>query len=205
MNRKQIAAIIIPPVLIACMYPIFNSLAGALDNDRIAWYLGLIIYWIIWGMVFPLIIIGKKDIKALIRPQRPTIKVLLPMSIILIGALSARLLVPGMEYEKQSVWILILLISTAFGNGFFEEVLWRGVYFILFPNNIFFRMIWSTVWFAVWHYVPGSVLHDELTGLIGLMVGSGCMGLVLSYMTKKTNTIWWSMLAHTIGGIIMVA
>jgi len=126
------------------------------------------------------------------------------MSVILVGALSARLLVPGMEYEKQSVWILLLLLSTSFGNGFFEEVLWRGVYFTLFPNSIFYRMIWPTIWFAIWHYVPGSVLHDNLIGQIGLTAGSGLMGLVLSYMTKQTNTLWWSILAHTIGGIIMV-
>jgi len=204
MNKKQIIVFIIPPVLIAFMYPIFNSLAGALANDRIAWYLGLITYWLVWGMVFPLIIIGKKRIKALIRPQEPTKTVIIPISIIILGALAARLFVSGMEYEKQSVWILLLLLSTSLGNGFFEEILWRGVYFTLYPNNIFYRMIWPTIWFAIWHYVPGSVLHDNLTGLMGLMAGSGLMGLVLSYMTKKTNTLWWSILAHTIGGIIMV-
>ena len=205
MSKKQIITIFIPLILIAIMYPIFHSLAGALDNDRIAWYLGLIIYWLIWGLVSPLIILGKKSINELIHPQKPTIKILIPMSIILLGALAARLLVPGMEYEKQSVWILLLLLSTAFGNGFFEELLWRGVYFKLFPDKIFYRMIWPTIWFAIWHYVPGSVLHENVIGLIGLMAGSGLMWLVLSYMTKKTNTLWWSILAHTIGGIIMVA
>ena len=205
MNKKQIIAIVIPPILIAFMYPIFNSLAGALINDRIAWYLGLIIYWIIWGMVFPLIIIDKKDIKALIRPQRPKAAIIIPISIILLGALSARFLVPGMEYEKQSVWIFILLLSTCFGNGFFEELLWRGVYYKLFPNNIFFRMIWPSVWFGIWHYVPVSISNNELTGLVGMMIGPILMGFVLSYMTKKTNTLWWAILAHTLGGIIMVS
>jgi membrane protease YdiL (CAAX protease family) len=204
-NKKQLIAFIIPPLLIASMYPIFNSLAEALANDRLAWYLGLITYWLVWGLAFPFIIIGKKGIKELIRPQKPTKKVILPMSIILVGALAARLLVPGMEYEKQSVWILLLLLSTAFGNGFFEEVLWRGVYFALFPNKIFYGMIWPTIWFAIWHYIPGSILHDNLIGLIGLMAGSGLMGAVLIYMTKKTNTLWWSIIAHVVGGIIMVS
>ena len=205
MNRKQIIVFIIPPLLIASMYPTFNSLAGVLDNDRLAWYLGLITYWLVWGMAFPLIIIGKQDIKSLIRPQKPTIKVLLPMFIILLGALAARLLVPGIEYEKQNVWIFILLLSTCFGNGFFEELLWRGVYYKLFPNNILFRMIWPSIWFGIWHYVPVSINSNELTGLIGMMIGPFLMGLVLSYMTKKTNTLWWSILAHTVGGMILVS
>jgi hypothetical protein len=103
MDKKQIIAFIIPPILIAIMYPIFNSLVRVLDNDRTAWYLGLIIYWLIWGMVFPLIIIGKKNLIELIRPQRPTIAIIVPISIILLGAFFARLFVSGMEYEKQSV------------------------------------------------------------------------------------------------------
>ena len=205
MNKKRVIAFIIPPLLIAFMYPIFTSLAGTLANDRIAWYLGLIIYWLIWGMTFSLLIIGKKSIIALIRPQRPTEKVLLPMSIILLGALSVRLFVPGMEYEKRSVWILLLLLSTAFGNGFFEELLWRGVYYTLYPNNIFYRMIWPSIWFGLWHYVPVSINNSELTGLIGMIIGPIMMGLVLSYMTKKNNTLWWSILVHTLGGIIMVS
>ena len=205
MNKKQIIVIITPPILIAVMYPIFYLLVGALNADRIAWYLGLVIYWLIWGAVFPLMILGKENILTLIRPQKPNKKILLLMSIPLLGALATRLFVPGMEYEKQSVWIFLLLLSTTFGNGFFEEVLWRGIYVKLFPDSIFYRMIWPSIWFALWHYVPGSVLHENITGLIGLMAGSGVMGLYLSYLTKKTNTLWWSILVHLLGGVIMVS
>ena len=66
-------------------------------------------------------------------------------------------------------------------------------------------MIWPSVWFGIWHYVPVSINNNELTGLIGMIVGPIMMGLVLSYMTKKTNTLWWAIIAHTVGGIIMIA
>jgi len=204
-DKRGTIAFIIPPILIAIMYPIFNSLAGVLANDTIVWYLGLLNYWLIWGLVLPVILIGKKDMIALIRPQRPKIKILLPMSVILLGALAAKLFVPGMEYEKQNVWILILLLSTCFGNGFFEELLWRGVYYKLFPASIFYRMIWPSIWFGIWHFVPVSIHNNQLTGLIGMIAGPIMMGLVLSYMTKKANTLWWAIVAHTVGGIIMVS
>lgn len=203
-DKKHVIAFIIPPLLIVFMYPIFNLLAGVLANDRIAWYLGLFTYWLIRGFMFPLVMIRKKEMIALIKPQRLTMKILLPMSVIFVGALATTLFVPGIEYEKQSVWIYILLLSTCFGNGFFEELLWRGVYYKLFPNSIFYRMIWPSIWFGIWHYVPVSINNSELSGLIGMITGSIMMGLVLSYMIKKTNTLWWSILAHTIGGIIMI-
>ncbi|UCE07794.1 MAG: CPBP family intramembrane metalloprotease [bacterium] len=198
MNRKQKIAIIVPPVLIAVMYPIFHSLA-AIMNDRVAWFLGLAIYWIIWGAVFPLFIIGRDEIKALIRPQKPDVKILLLVAIPLLGAVAGRLILGG--YEKESVWIALLLFSTPFGNGFFEEVLWRGVYVKLFPNHIFFWMIWPSVWFALWHYAPGSVSSGNPARL---MIGAGVMGLYLSFLAKKLNTVWWGIVIHTVGGIIMV-
>jgi membrane protease YdiL (CAAX protease family) len=203
-TRKRIIVLTSPPILIAFMYPVFHLLAGALVNDRIAWYLGLAIYWLVWGAIFPISIIGKDKIRALIHPGKPNRVIILPISIIVVGALASRLFVPGMGYEKESVWILLLLISTSLGNGFFEEVLWRGVYVTLFPDRVLLRMILPSIWFGAWHYVPGSVFHDSIIGLTGLMAGSMMMGLVLSYMTKRTNTLWWSILAHTIGGIIMV-
>ena len=199
MNGKQKIVIIAPLVLVAVMYPIFHALAGVM-KERVAWFLGLAIYWIIWGAVFPLIIIGKDAITKFIRPQKPDKKILLIIVIPLLGALAARLILGG--YEKESVWIALLIFSTPFGNGFFEEVLWRGVYVKLFPNNIFFWMIWPSVWFAFWHYVPGSISSGSP---LGLMIGSGMMGLYLSYLTKKTNTVWWAIVFHTVGGFIMVA
>jgi len=44
MNKKQIITAVVPPLLIAVMYPVFASLAGAPVNDKIAWYPGLLIY-----------------------------------------------------------------------------------------------------------------------------------------------------------------
>lgn len=199
MNNRQRIAIAMPPILIAFMYPVFQLLAEVVV-DRIAWYFGLIVYWLVWGAAFPLLIVGKENIRRLILPQKPSKKVLLLVAIPLILASIGRF-IPGTGYEKESVWILLLLISTTFGNGFFEEVLWRGVYANLFPENILYRMIWPSFWFAIWHYAPGSILSDNVAGL---MIGAGLFGLYLSYLTRKTNTIWWSIVTHSLSGIIMI-
>jgi membrane protease YdiL (CAAX protease family) len=202
MRTRQRIAIAAPVVLMAVMYPVFRLLAGAFrGNWRIGWYLGLVAYWLIWGAVFPLLIVGRPAIVELIRPQIPTVRVLLLALVPLVGASIYRL-VPGMEYEKPSWWVLPLLISTSLGNGFFEEVLWRGVYTELFPESILLRIVWPSFWFALWHYIPGSLAPGG--HVLGLMIGSGLMGFYLSVLAMKTDTIWWTILGHALGGLIMV-
>ena len=205
-DKKRFIAFIAPPVLIAVMYPIFHLLSKIIENDTISWYLGLAIYCMIWGAIFPYFILGKDKIKHMIRPQRPTLKLLLFISVILFGSLAARLFVPGMSgYEKESPLTLVLVLSTTVCNGFFEELLWRGIYVKLFPDKIFYWLIWPGIWFGIWHYVPVSIHSDSFSGLIGMILGSATMGLYLAYLTKKTNTLFWAIAAHTIGGIIMVS
>jgi membrane protease YdiL (CAAX protease family) len=202
MSSKQRLAIVAPLILMGVMYPVFQLLSGAFgENWRIGWYLGLVIYWLIWGAAFPLWIIGKESIAKIIRPQRLNVKVFLLLLFPLLMASLYRF-IPGMEYQKPSVWIFLLLLSTNFGNGFFEEVLWRGVYMELFPDSILFRIVWPSIWFGLWHYAPGSVSPNG--NVFGLMIGSGLMGLYLSFLAKKTGTIWWTIVAHTIGAIIMI-
>ncbi len=116
------------------------------------------------------------------------------------GSLSYKM-IPGMDYGQTSLGLALLMISTAFGNGFFEEVLWRGAYMELFPQNLFFRIVWPSTWFALWHFVPSSI--SASSNVVALMVGSGIFGFYLSYLAWKTNTIWWSILAHMAGGVIM--
>ncbi|MGD2145013.1 MAG: CPBP family intramembrane metalloprotease [Anaerolineae bacterium] len=203
MSNKQRFAVVAPLIVVGVMYPIFRVLAAAFgENWRTGWYLGLVVYWLVWGAAFPLWIVGKKSIARIIRPQQPNISVLLLVLVPLIGASIYRL-VPGMEYQKPSLWVLLLLLSTTVGNGFFEEVLWRGVYMELFPGSILFRIVWPSLWFALWHYVPGSVAPDG--NLLGLIVGSGVMGFYLSFLARRTGTIWWTMVAHAVGGVIMIA
>jgi membrane protease YdiL (CAAX protease family) len=202
MSQGQTIAVVAPLVLLGMMYPVFQGLARLFENNwRIGWYLGLVIYWVIWGAAFSLWIVGWDRIVELIRPTRLNLSTLLLVLIPVVGASLYRL-VPGMDYEKPSVWVLLLVLSTTLGNGFFEEVLWRGVYMELFPHSILFRIVWPTIWFGLWHYAPGSISPNG--NPLGLMIGSGLMGLVLSFLAKRTGTVFWTIVAHTIGGIIMV-
>jgi membrane protease YdiL (CAAX protease family) len=202
MTIKQLLAIIAPVVLVAMMVPIFRYFVRVFDaNWRIGWYFGLVLYWILWGGLFSYLMLGRTNVLGLIRPQRLTIEIGLLVLIPLIGAGLYRL-VPGMDYQKPALWVFILLLSTNLGNGFFEELLWRGVYLELFPAHVLWGWIWPCLWFALWHYAPGSIAPDG--NPLGLMIGSGIMGFYLVFLARHTGTIWWTIIAHAIGGFIMI-
>jgi len=94
------------------------------------------------------------------------------------------------------------LLVTAVGNGLFEEVFWRGMFVKFFRRSILLAIVWPSLWFALWHYAPGSV--SDSGGVARLMVGAAFFGLYLSYLARRTGTIFWGVLAHTLTGVIMV-
>jgi len=204
MNRKQIIGIISPIIILFMMYPIFQFLSKVFqDNWRIGWILGLMTYWLIWGIAYPLFIVGKKNIRGIIKPQKVNMLILLLVLFPLVMTIIFKSIAGGMVYEKPNLFVTLLFIFSAFGNGFFEELLWRGIYMKLFPNNLWLRIAWPSIWFGLWHYAPGSISPDN-EHILGLIIGSVFLGFYSGFMVKITNTIWWSIIIHTVGGIIMV-
>jgi hypothetical protein len=199
MNKKQIFALFIPLLVLAIMYPIFQILGNIFsENMRLGWFIGLTIYWLIFGLITPLCLIGKKNILKLIKPRKLTLKIILFISIPAIILIINKFF-PVMIYEKPTLFVFSLLLLSGFGNGFFEEVLWRGVYMNLFSNNIFFRIIFPSIGFGLWHYAPGSISSSNP---LVLVIGAIVLGIYLSFIAKKTGTIWWTILIHTSIGII---
>jgi membrane protease YdiL (CAAX protease family) len=110
--------------------------------------------------------------------------------------------ISGIEYKKINLFGFTFLIITALGNGTFEEVLWRGVYMEIYAHNNFMRIGYSTFWYAAFHFASGSLSSNN--NIIGLFIGSMFFGIYLSLLAKWKNNIWWGILCHTLGGIIMI-
>lgn len=204
MNRKQIVAIITPILVLFSMYPTFRFLSVLFpENWRYAWLAGLMVYWLLWGIGYPMLAIGPKSIGKIIKPQKPGALVILLVLFPLIMATIFKFIPGSLKYDKPDALIYLLLLFSAFGNGFFEEIYWRGVYMELFPKNLLFRMIWPSIWFGVWHYIPGSMNPDS-SHVVGLIIGALFLGFYSSFLAWKTNTLWWSVVVHVLGGIIVV-
>ena len=195
-----------PIALIATTYPVFQiaeAVFGDAVGGQLAWFVGMAVYWVAWGWIFSTWVIGRRRAWELVRPRRLDPVPLAHVGVFVALAAAVRFLVPGMGYEKTTTGAAVLLAISPFANGLFEELLWRGVFLVTYPHNIWLRVIWPSVVFGLWHLVPGSISREGPH--LAMVIGPFLMGLYLAWLSKKTGTIWWAILAHTIGGLVMIS
>ena len=200
MSLRQIVTLLMPIVLVAIMVPVFRALARKLGPTG-GWYAGLAVYWLLWGLLFPVLLLGKQAMLDLFRPPTAGLPAVLLAAVPVLFAAIGRFL-PGMRYEKSARWALLALLGTAVANGVLEELLWRGTSLALFPDNMLLGVLWPSLGFGLWHYAPGSV--SSKGRVVGLMVGAALLGLFLSFLVRQTGSLWWAILSHTLAGIVMV-
>lgn len=100
-----------------------------------------------------------------------------------------------------SVGIVVLFLSVLIGIviGITEEVLWRGVYIRLFPNNTWMNMIYPSLMFGIWHISPQSVKTSTMPGgIFSFIFYALLLGLAYAYCARKTGTIRWVTVSHVI-------
>ena len=205
-NAAQRFVWLAPIALIATTYPVFqaaDTLFGDAVGGRLAWFTGMSLYWAAWGGAFTTWVLGRRRAWELMRPRRPAPVPIAHVGVAIALAAAVRFLVPGMAYEKATTGAALLLAISPFANGVFEELLWRGVFLVIYPHNTWLRVIWPSVMFGLWHLVPGSISAGgpQLAMVIGPLV----MGVYLGWLSNRTGTIWWAILAHTLGGLVMIS
>jgi membrane protease YdiL (CAAX protease family) len=198
MNRKQLLAIGAAPFLAVSMAVVYRVLARLL-GDRRAWYVGFVVYWVGWCLVFPVKVLGRQQFRRLFVPRRPGKSGGLIMGLVPGISLLGRFF---QEKRPRRPGENSRLVMTAFLNGTLEEVLWRGVYTHLFPEQPFWSIIWPTLWFALWHYGPGSI--SPMTDARVLMGGAAVLGLNLAWLTRQAGSIVPAAITHTLAGLAQI-
>lgn len=206
LDERQRLVVIAPVALIAITYPVFQ-LADAIIGDavggRLAWFAGMSCYWVLCCGWFSWRILGRQRVWELIRPQRLDRVQVAALTFIIAMAAGVRFLVPGMSYDEPTAGAMVLLAISPFANGVFEELLWRGVYLDVFPSDAWLRIGWASIWFGLWHLVPGSISAGGPH--IAMVVGPVFMGLYLAVLAKRTDSVWLPIVAHTLGGLVMIS
>lgn len=195
-----------PPLLMATTYPVFlasQAVFGESVDGHLAWFVGMTFYWVTWCGTFSLVVIGRRRVRELILPRRFDATMAAHIAVFVGLAVGVRYLVPGMAYGLATATAVTLLVISTFANGLFEELLWRGAYLDVFSNNWWLRVLWPSVWFGLWHLVPGSIATGGPH--IAMVIGPFFMGIYLGFMAKQSSSVWWPMLAHALGGLVMIS
>lgn len=197
-NSKQKIAILLSPVLFLVMFAVYQGFAGILGND-LGWYAGFAIYWPIFCVTIPIWLIGSKQIIERYQIIRIKLKYLpvylFPIFMTLIGGFF-------MSTNERDLIGLVIWLGMSVGNGIFEEILWRGVYPTLFPENKLFGFIWPAFWFSIWHFAPGS-LSQNFQPFV-LVSGALMLGLSFGWGAFKTKSLFWSSIGHTFSGLFQL-
>jgi len=198
MDKKRKFAIILSPVLTLVMFGVYQGFAKIFGNN-LGWYAGFAVYWPIFCVLIPLLLVGPNQISKryrLIKINPLYLAVFLfPVFMTLIGGFF-------MTTSERDLIGLIIWIGMSVGNGVFEEILWRGVYPILFPNNKLFGFVWPAIWFSIWHFAPGS-LSQNFSPIV-LVSGALMLGGFLGWGAFKTKSLFWASTGHTLSGLLQL-
>ena len=199
MTQKQKISLAISPILVILMFFTFQGLAGLIGKD-LAWYVGLFIYWAIFCIVVPMYLIGKNKILLKFKYRSTIFMNWLVASIPVIFTLIGVMFV--LEKVDRSFTQALIWTGMGIGNGVFEEILWRGTYSDLFPDNFVFGWLWPSIWFAIWHLAPGSLSQNRsITMLVG---GALFYGLCWGWVSYKTKSILLTSASHFLSGFVQL-
>jgi len=193
MTLKQRAAIGAAPAVLLTMAPVFQLTGNWLGREA-GWYAGFPVYWIVWCIVFPLSTVGWSGIRETLRSRHMSTTDWSLVTLPPMMALFARL---GLGVRPHLVlpWLGMSLL-----NGVLEEVFWRGMYTLLFPNSVRWAVLWPTLWFAVWHFAPGRLSMGDR--VMVLVVGAAVFGVCMAWVARRTRSIRWTIVSHVMAGVV---
>jgi membrane protease YdiL (CAAX protease family) len=198
LNTKQKIAVLLPPILFAVMYGVYQGFA-TLFGRNLGWYAGFAIYWPIFCVAIPLWLVGSKSIiesyKIIKINPKYLLVYLFPVFMTLIGGLF-------MSTTERDIVSLLIWLGMSVGNGIFEEILWRGVYPTLFADNKLLGFAWPAIWFSIWHFAPGSLSQNFQP--IVLVSGALMLGIFFGWGAFKTKSLFWASTGHTLSGLLQL-
>ena len=198
--NRQGFAIALPIFLIPCMWAVFQIFARLFEHP-LGYLLSMLVYWVVWCTLLPLALVGGwSGFLDLFRPM-PSLKQLGWKTSLLLGWPLIFPLV-FMVIPKIAATPLIILAASVVNGvliGVTEEVLWRGVYLRLFPQNRWLNLLYPSLMFALWHIAPLSVVVNRMPGgVFSFLAYALLLGLSYGVAARRTGSIAWPTISHVL-------
>jgi membrane protease YdiL (CAAX protease family) len=195
LDRRRLVAIALPVVVPVAMRATFAVGRDRL-GDRFGYVAGFATYWAACAAL-AIGLVGPERVKELFAETHPRLGRPAILGAILLawppaGAIATRF-VP--ELRQATPAELAATGGIALANASLEEVLWRGVYVSLWPQNPWLGWIWPAVGFGAWHLAP-QVVHPSAMGASRYVAAATALGLSWGWVAYRTGTIRWTGLSH---------
>ena len=193
--------LVMPVALTLSMLAVFKGLVGWLGFP-LGYLAAFLIYWIGWCLLLPMLVLnGPRGVLDLFREAgprfgKPAWKALVLLWWPVVLAILFRF-IP--EFSQANTLIILVSIALGIVIGITEEILWRGVYIKLFPDNVWLGYIYPAAGFAAWHIAPQSVSQNPSPGgALSFVLAALLLGLSWGYYAWKTKSIRWCTIAHAV-------
>lgn len=192
--------VVAPLFLIATTYAVFQLLMPV-AGETAAYFAGFASYWLIGGIVLPLLLIGRDGVASVFARRTRALSPGFAAALVLLAASVAFGFLFTFPYifPVDSGATLASLAAYAIVNGTCEEIFWRGTFAHRFPSNRWLGMFYPAVIFTFWHLVPFVVfplfLHVSALAVIAAVFP---MALVYHWVAWSTGSIRLTVLAHVL-------
>jgi membrane protease YdiL (CAAX protease family) len=196
-SRRPVAGAVtlaIPVVVPLGMRVVFGTLARRLGQRR-GYVASFTCYW--GGCyLLPAALLGRRQLVALLRQPagplpRPRWLAALVLLVPPLGAAGTQLLPALGQADPAEVAAAGALAAV---NATGEELLWRGLFVVRFPDDPVRGWLWPAAGFTAWHLAPTSVRPARQP--VAFLAGSAMIGVGMGWVAWRTRSLRWTLPAH---------
>jgi membrane protease YdiL (CAAX protease family) len=200
---NPILAVAIPSLLLPSTALVFTIASRHLGREK-GYLLGFLFYWIVWCLLVPLLLLGRDGFSSLFVDEAPLLSRPNWLAAVLWASITlVAIFMYGRDFLRASPTLILIAIPAAAVNGLCEEILWRGLYVSLFPDNFWLAIIFPSIGFALWHLVPLQVFSEG--NKTTFVLSTFFLGLAYGLIAYKTGSITWTALSHSLNGILALS
>lgn len=198
-----ILAIAIPFLLLPSTALVFTRASRQLGREK-GYLLGFLFYWMVWCLLVPLLLLGRAGFSSLFVDEAPFLSRPNWLAVVLWAVITlVTILMYARDFIRASPTLILIAIPAATVNGLCEEILWRGLYFSLFPGNFWLSILFPSIGFALWHLVPLQVFPEGSRS--AFVLSTFFLGLAYGFIACKTGSVTWTALSHSLSGILALS
>jgi hypothetical protein len=196
-DGRRLVALALPVAI-----PLTMTATFSIGRDRLGDHLGYLagfgVYWATCAGV-SIGLLGRARIQELFRDARPRLGRPAALGAAFLvwpaaGAIATRF-IP--EAGAATPAMFVTIFGVALANAVLEELVWRGVYITLWPDNLWLGWAWPAVGFAAWHFAP-QVIHPSPMGPAAFVVASLALGLSWGWVAFRTGSLRLVGLSHVL-------